>query len=70
MMAYSYDPPGTRGQREILAAQEWEGALCFAGEATSTNGAHALVSGALDTGYRAASQALLGIAAEGRESGK
>ena len=60
-MAYSYNPPGSAGLRKELARSEWGGALCFAGEATHYGGDYALVSGALETGTRAAAEALAGL---------
>ena len=56
-MAYSYDPVGSGGLRRDLGASEWGGRLLFAGEATNGSD-YGLVNGALDTGYRAARQAL------------
>lgn len=57
---YSAAPPGTFPARAILA--EKFGRIVFAGEATATNGEAGTVSGALETGERAASevQTLLG----------
>lgn len=57
MMAYSYDPLGSAGARSDLASSEWDGALLFAGEATSIS-EYASVHGAIDTGYRAAEEAV------------
>ena len=34
-MAYSYNTLGSKGMRRDLRADEYGGALCFAGEATS-----------------------------------
>lgn len=55
---YSFLPPGTDvSQREVLAASV-DGRLFFAGEATHAAGEPATVHGAIETGYRAAEQAL------------
>ncbi len=55
--AYSYDAVGSEGAREALAAPV-AGTLFFAGEATVTGGPYATVAGALQSGERAASEAL------------
>jgi monoamine oxidase len=53
---YSSTPPGSHGQRAILA--EAAGALHFAGEATALDGNPATVHGALRSGERAAGEIL------------
>jgi monoamine oxidase len=62
--AYSYVVAGGYGAREVLAAP-LDGALFFAGEATSLDGQGGTVNGALETGERAAGEvaAALGAAA-------
>jgi monoamine oxidase len=54
--AYSYVATGGGDAREILAAPV-DGALFFAGEATSNDGQGGTVNGALETGERAAREA-------------
>ncbi len=55
---YSFLPPGgTVDHRRALAAPV-DGVLFFAGEATHTHGEPATVHGAIETGYRAASEAI------------
>ncbi len=55
---YSFLPPGgTVGHRRDLAAPV-DGVLFFAGEATHTGGEPATVHGAIETGYRAAAEAI------------
>ena len=67
-MAYSYDRPGSSGLRAKLASPEFDGALSFAGEATSESD-YGLVNGALDTGVRAANEVLSGLGIVVVESG-
>jgi monoamine oxidase len=55
--AYTYTPVGGGGARELLAAPVGD-TLFFAGEATSSNGHLATVHGAIETGWRAASEVL------------
>lgn len=62
MMSYSYVPPGALGQRAVLAAPVGD-VVYFAGEATSLM-RPATVHGALESGRRAASEALTSIAHE------
>lgn len=55
---YSFLPPGgTLDHRKALAAPV-DGVLFFAGEATHTRGEPATVHGAIETGYRAAAEAI------------
>jgi monoamine oxidase len=55
--AYTYTPVGGGGARAIIAAP-LDGTLFFAGEATCTNGHLATVHGAIESGERAADEAL------------
>ncbi|MFZ0892526.1 MAG: NAD(P)/FAD-dependent oxidoreductase [Thermoplasmata archaeon] len=56
--AYSYLPPGVGLQdRRDLSVPE-DGRVFFAGEATHSSGAASTVHGAIETGYRAAEEAL------------
>jgi monoamine oxidase len=55
-MGYGYTPPGGVGQTAVLA-EPVDDALFFAGEASSIVRPHT-VHGALETGYRAASEAM------------
>jgi monoamine oxidase len=55
-MGYAYTPPGGAGQTPIYAAPV-DATLFFAGEATHTIRPHT-VHGALETGYRAADEAM------------
>jgi monoamine oxidase len=59
--AYSYVTVGGGGARAALAAP-LDGALFFAGEATSTDGQGGTVNGALRTGERAAEEAATALA--------
>jgi monoamine oxidase len=60
---YSYLPPGAGllDRREL--ARPVDASLFFAGEATNAQGESGTVHGAIDTGYRAASQALAAVRA-------
>ena len=55
--AYSYTLPGASGARSVLAAP-LQNKLYFAGEATHTKGHAATVHGAMETGYKVASEIL------------
>jgi monoamine oxidase len=55
--AYSYLTVGGADARGVLA-EPLDGALFFAGEATSTDGQGGTVNGALQTGLRAAAEVL------------
>jgi monoamine oxidase len=59
--AYSYITVGGEGARAALGAP-LDGALFFAGEATSTDGQGGTVNGALQTGARAANEVLQALA--------
>lgn len=52
--AYTYTPVGAANAREVLAQPV--GPLHFAGEATLSNGHHATVHGAIESGFRAAEE--------------
>ena len=60
--AYSYVTVGGGSARTGLAAP-LDGALFFAGEATSSDGQGGTVNGALQTGERAANEAAAALAA-------
>lgn len=55
---YSFLPPGGTVQHRRDLAAPVDGVLFFAGEATHTRGEPATVHGAIETGYRAASEAI------------
>ena len=55
---YSFLPPGGRVQHRRDLAAPVDGMLFFAGEATHTKGEPATVHGAIETGYRAAAEAI------------
>jgi monoamine oxidase len=59
--AYSYITVGGEGARAALGAP-LDGALFFAGEATSTDGQGGTVNGALQTGVRAANEVMRALA--------
>lgn len=59
--AYSYVTVGGEGARAALGAP-LDGALFFAGEATSTDGQGGTVNGALQTGVRAANEVMRALA--------
>jgi monoamine oxidase len=63
--AYSYVAVGGRDARAALAAPV-DDTLFFAGEATSTDGQSGTVNGALETGARAAAEAVASLRAKGR----
>ncbi|MBU6361292.1 MAG: FAD-dependent oxidoreductase [Chloroflexi bacterium] len=52
--AYTYTPVGAANARDVLAQPV--GPLHFAGEATLSNGHHATVHGAIESGFRAAEE--------------
>ena len=55
---YSFLPPGGSVQHRRDLAAPVDGVLFFAGEATHTKGEPATVHGAIETGYRAAAEAI------------
>ena len=55
---YSFLPPGGTLQHRRDLAAAVDGVLFFAGEATHTHGEPATVHGAIETGYRAASEVI------------
>jgi monoamine oxidase len=55
---YSFLPPGGTVQHRRDLAAPVDGVLFFAGEATHTHGEPATVHGAIETGYRAAAEAV------------
>ncbi len=61
--SYSFNLPGSRGQREVLATPI-EGALHFAGEATATPPHYQTVHGAHTSGLRAAREILAALGKE------
>jgi monoamine oxidase len=63
--AYSYVAVGGGDAREVLAAPV-DDTLFFAGEATSTDGQSGTVNGALETGERAAAEAVMSFGAKAR----
>ncbi len=64
--AYSYVAVGGGDARAALAAPV-DDTLFFAGEATSTDGQGGTVNGALETGERAAAEALMALGAKARQ---
>ena len=63
--AYSYVAVGGGNARTVLAAPLDE-SLCFAGEATSSDGQGGTVNGAVETGERAAAQAVAALGVKER----
>jgi len=61
--SYSFNLPGSRGQREVLATPI-EGALHFAGEATATPPHYQTVHGAYTSGLRATREILAALGKE------
>jgi len=59
---YSFLPPGGTVQHRKDLAAPVDGVLFFAGEATHTHGEPATVHGAIETGYRAATEVLKSLA--------
>ena len=55
---YAHCPVGAASARKLLAAPEWGQQLLFAGEATAFHSNPQTVHGAIDSGERAARQAL------------
>jgi monoamine oxidase len=58
---YSYLPPGASLSDRRELSRPVDGSLFFAGEATNSEGESGTVHGAIDTGYRAASEALAAV---------
>jgi hypothetical protein len=55
---YAYCPEGAASARQALASPEWGGRLLFAGEATATHSNPQTVHGAIESGVRAAHEAM------------
>ncbi len=60
---YSFLPPGATVQHRRDLAAPVDGVLFFAGEATNTAGESATIHGAIETGYRAASEVIQSLRA-------